>query len=62
MENNSLNINDLILRQYEIINKLQNEVIEEPSNAYTGHKIENLVEATVALNNLTVAKNMIEGV
>lgn len=60
MEDNSLDIKDLIEKQYQIIIKLQTEVIEEAPNAYTGHKVDNLVEATVALNNLTVAKNMLE--
>lgn len=60
MEDNSLNIQNLIERQYEIIYNLQTEVIKEAPNAYTGHKVDNLVEATVALNNLTVAKNMLE--
>lgn len=36
------------------------EVMAEPVNAYTRHKVDNLVEATVALNNLTVTKNMLE--
>lgn len=57
----NISINVVISKQLEVIQKLQAEVLAEPTNAYTSHKVDTLREATIALVSLATVKQSMEG-